>query len=54
VALTVSVSDDPVVYVYVVNGVRRGWKTSVEKVTRGGSVGYVAGNEIWKRRTAGA
>lgn len=39
VALTVSVSDDPVVYVYVVNGVRSGWKTSVEKVTRGGSVG---------------
>lgn len=39
VALTVSVSDDPVVYVYVVSGVRSGWKTSVEKVTRGGSVG---------------
>lgn len=39
VALTVSVSEEPVVYVYVVNGVSSGWKTSVAKVTRGGSVG---------------
>lgn len=54
VALTVSVSEEPVVYVYVVRGVSSGWKTSVEKVTRGGSVGYVAGNDIWKRKTAGA
>ena len=39
VALTVSVSEDPVVYVYVVSGVSSGWKTSVEKVTRGGRDG---------------
>lgn len=39
VALTVSVSSDAVVNVYVVNGVSSGWKTSVEKVTRGGRVG---------------
>jgi hypothetical protein len=31
-----------------------GWKISVLKVTRGGSAGYVCGNEIWKRRMAGA
>jgi hypothetical protein len=39
VALTVSVCEEPVVEVYVVSGVSSGWKTSVEKVTRGGRVG---------------
>jgi hypothetical protein len=43
-----------VVYIYVVRGVIRGWKMSVEKVTSGGRDGYVGGKEIWKRRTDGA
>jgi hypothetical protein len=34
-----------VVYVYVVNGVMRGWNMSVEKVTRGGSAGYASGKD---------
>jgi hypothetical protein len=38
----------------VVRGVSSGWKTSVEKVTSGGKMGYVDGKEIWKRRTAAA
>jgi FKBP-type peptidyl-prolyl cis-trans isomerase len=35
-----------VVYMKVVNGVIKGWKISVEKMTRGGRMGYAGGNEI--------
>ena len=39
VALTVSELEDPVVYVYAVNGATRGWKMSLMKVMVGGRVG---------------
>ena len=39
VALTVSELEEPVVYVYVVNGATKGWKMSLIKVTAGGRIG---------------
>ena len=54
VAETVPESWMSVVYMYVVRGVINGWNMSVEKVTSGGSAGYVGGKEIWKRKIAGA
>ena len=54
VALTVSELNDPVLYVYVVKGVTSGWKMSLTKVIEGGKIGYLDGNEISKRSTAGA
>lgn len=39
---------------YVVKGVIKGWNMSVENRTSGGSFGYVSGNDIWNRKTAGA
>lgn len=39
VALTVSELEDPVVYVYVVNGATSGWKMSLMKVMIGGREG---------------
>ncbi len=45
---------ESVVYIYVVRGVIRGWKMSVENVTRGGRVGYDGGKEIWNLIIEGA
>lgn len=54
VAETVPESWISVVYIYVVNGVIKGWNISVEKVTSGGREGYEGGKEIWKRSIEGA
>ena len=39
VALTVSELEEPVVYVYVVNGATKGWKMSLMKIMAGGRIG---------------
>jgi hypothetical protein len=46
VALTVLVSEVLVVYVYVVKGVRSGWKMSDENVINGAEDGNEDGNDI--------
>src|ERR1700712_3428408 len=53
-ALTVSVSEALVVYVYVVKGVSNGWNISEENVINGAESGNRCGNDIWNLKIAGA
>jgi hypothetical protein len=48
------VSEALVVYVYVVNGVSKGWNISEENVINGAESGKRWGNDIWNLKMAGA